>query len=111
MKSPFTGKEMILVKEWREMTYRKEKFQVLFHSYQCEDTGEQFEDESQAILNYNQFINQYRVAHRIPFPEQIKSIREKYNLSAAKMSEVLGMGPNTWQVMKVEKYHRKFMPI
>lgn len=96
MKSPFTGKEMILVKEWREMTYRKEKFQVLFHSYRCEDTGEQFEDESQAILNYNQFINQYRVAHRIPFPEQIKSIREKYNLSAAKMSEVLGMGPNTW---------------
>ena len=31
-------------------------FQVLFHSYKCEDTGEQFEDELFAQLNYNQVV-------------------------------------------------------
>jgi len=97
MKSPFTGNEMTLVKEWRKMIYRKESFDVLFHFCRCEDSGEQFEDEHFSRLNFNQVVNQYRVRHRIPFPEQIKEIRLKYGLSAAKMSEVLGMGANSWR--------------
>ncbi|MFW6371072.1 MAG: type II toxin-antitoxin system antitoxin SocA domain-containing protein [Bacteroidota bacterium] len=97
MKSPFTGKEMTVVKEWREMTYRKEQFNVLYHFYRCEGTEEQFENDHFATLNYNQVVNQYRVRHRIPFPEQIKKIRQKYGLSAAKMSKIMGMGPNSWR--------------
>jgi len=97
MNSPFTGKEMSIVKEWRTMSFRKDEFRVLFHSYKCEDTGEQFEDDAFAQLNYNQLINQYRVKYSIPFPEQIISIREKYNLSAAKMSEILGFGTNGYR--------------
>ncbi len=97
MKSPFTGKEMTPTKEWRQMEYRKEQFDVMFHYYRCEDTGEQFEDEHFSELNFNQVVNQYRVRHHIPFPEQIKAIREKYELSAAKMSEILGMGANSWR--------------
>lgn len=97
MKSPFTNKEMHIVKEWRTMSFRKDEFKVLFHSYKCEDTGEQFEDDVLAQLNYNQLVNQYRVKYSIPFPEQIISIREKYNLSAAKMSEILGFGTNVYR--------------
>jgi len=97
MKSPFTGKEMSIVKERRTMQFRKDEFKVLFHSYKCEDTGEQFEDEAFAQLNYNQLINQYRVKYAIPFPEQIVAIRKKYELSAAKMSEILGFGANVYR--------------
>jgi transcriptional regulator with XRE-family HTH domain/uncharacterized phage-associated protein len=97
MKSPFTGKEMNVVKEWRTMSYRKDEFKIKFHSFKCEDTGEKFEDELFAHLNYIQLVNQYRVKYRIPFPEKIKSIREKYNLSAAKMSEILGFGINGYR--------------
>lgn len=97
MKSPFTGKEMTIVKEWRTMSFRKDEFSVLFHSYKCEDTGEQFEDDAFAQLNYNQLINQYRVKYSIPFPEQIIAIREKYQISAAKMSEILGFGTNVYR--------------
>ena len=97
MKSPFTGKEMSIVKEWRTMIFRKEEFRVLFHSYKCEDTGEQLEDDVLAQLNYNQLVNQYRGKYNIPFPEQISSIRVKYNLSAAKMSEILGFGTNGYR--------------
>ncbi len=97
MKSPFTGKEMNIVKEWRTMNFRKDEFRVLFHSYQCKDTGECFENDAFAQLNYNQLVNQYRVKYGIPFPEQIISIRNKYNLSAAKMSEILGFGTNVYR--------------
>ena len=97
MKSPFTGKEMSIVKEWRTMSFRKDEFKVLFHSYKCEDTGEQFEDDAFSALNYNQLVNQYRVKYSIPFPEQIISIRKKYNLSAAKMSGILGFGANGYR--------------
>ena len=97
MKSPFTGKEMSTIKEWRSMRFRKDDFKVFFHSYRCEDMGEQFEDEEFAQLNYNQLVNQYRVKYNIPFPEQIIAIREKYGLSAARMSDILGFGTNSYR--------------
>ena len=88
---------MIVGKEMRNMTYRKETYPVVFHYYQCEETGEKFEDEHFSTLNFNQVVNQYRVRHHIPFPEQIVAIRQKYNLSAARISEILGFGANSWR--------------
>ncbi|HAQ19912.1 MAG TPA: DNA-binding protein [Prolixibacteraceae bacterium] len=107
MKSPFTGKEMKVAKERREMTFRKETFPVVFHYYICEETGEKFEDEHFSVLNNNQVVNQYRVKHHIPFPEQIKEIRLKYDLSAAKMSEILGMGANSWRIYEGDEVPSK----
>ncbi len=97
MKSPITGKEMKVGKEMRDMIYRKETYPVVFHYYQCEETGEKFEDEHFSELNFNQVVNQHRVRHHIPFPEQIIEIRQKYNLSSARISEILGFGPNSWR--------------
>lgn len=76
MISPITGKEMVVKKELRKMTYRKKEFNILFHSCYCADFNESFEDEVLAELNYNQVINQYMEKHNIPFPEDIKAIRE-----------------------------------
>jgi hypothetical protein len=42
MKSPITGKEMILTKEIGSMDFRKETFDIVFHLYKCEDSAEQF---------------------------------------------------------------------
>jgi len=88
---------MSIKKEWRTVNFRKDEFKVLFHSYQCNDTREQFEDDVFAQLNYNQVVNQYREKYSIPFPEQIKSIREQYNISASRMSEILGFGTNSYR--------------
>ena len=98
MKSPFTGKDMIVSKEWRTINFRKDKFKVLSHFYKCVDTGEQFEDDLFAELNYNQSINLYRAKYKIPFPEEITATREKYQLSAAKMSDILGFGTNSYRL-------------
>jgi transcriptional regulator with XRE-family HTH domain len=97
MKSPFTGGEATLQKEIRTMNFRKEPFQVWFQYYKCTDRGEQFTDEELDEVNTNQVYNQYRVKYGIPFPDEIKAIREQYGLSANKMSEILGLGINVYR--------------
>jgi hypothetical protein len=68
MKSPITGKEMRLTKERRSMDFRKETFEVVFHYYKCEDSGEQFTTTALDEVNMNQVYNQYRDKFNIPFP-------------------------------------------
>ncbi len=97
MKSPITGKEMKLTRERRSMDFRKETFEIVFHFYKCEDSGEQFTTTSLDDLNMNQVYNQYRDKFNIPFLDEIIRIREKYGLSAAKMSEILGFGANSYR--------------
>ena len=97
MKSPVTGKEMKLIKERRLMDFRKESFDIVFHYYKCEDSREQFTTTSLDEVNMNQVYNQYRDKFNIPFPDEIIRIREKYGLSAAKMSEILGFGVNSYR--------------
>ncbi len=97
MRSPITGKEMKLTKERRLMEFRKEKFEIVFHYYKCEDSGEQFTTTTMDEVNMNQVYNQYRDKFNIPFPEEITKIRESYGLSASKMSEILGFGVNSYR--------------
>src|SRR5690606_12157454 len=97
MKSPITGKEMKLTKERRSMDFRKETFEIVFHYYKCEHSGEKFTTTSLDEVNMNQVYNQYRDKFNIPFPDEIIRIREKYGLSAAKMSEILGFGINSYR--------------
>jgi len=97
MKSPITDKEMKLTKERRSMDFRKETFEIVFHYYKCEDSEEQFTTTSMDEVNTNQVYNQYRDRFNIPFPDEIIRIREKYGLSAAKMSEILGFGINSYR--------------
>jgi uncharacterized phage-associated protein len=98
MKSPLTGKDMILIKEMISMTYRKDEFAILYHAYECKDTGERFTETQTDELNTRQLYNQYREKYGIPFPEQIATIREQYKTSAAKMSAILGLGTNGYRL-------------
>ena len=97
MKSSITGKEMKLAKENRSIAFRKESFEVVFHYYHCEDSGEQFTNTELDELNMNQVYNQYRDLFNIPFPDEISRIREKYGAPAGKMSEILGFGVNGYR--------------
>lgn len=105
MKSPITGKVMTLTKEKRSIDFRKEPFEVVFHFFRCEDSGEQFTTHSLDEVNTNQIYNQYRDRFNIPFPDEIIRIREKYQLSASKMSTILGFGANSYR-----KYESGEMP-
>lgn len=88
---------MPLKREKREMTFRKESFPVMFHYYRCKESGQQFTTTELDQLNLTQLYNQYRSKHHIPFPDEIREIREKYNVSASRMAQILGFGINVYR--------------
>ncbi|MCE7063913.1 type II toxin-antitoxin system antitoxin SocA domain-containing protein [Dyadobacter sp. CY326] len=98
MKSPITGKDAILHCEPSSLTFRKEKFDFFWHYYFCEDSGEKFTTDELDDLGISQVYNQYREKYRIPFPEEIREIRRMYDVSANKMSEILGLGTNAYRL-------------
>lgn len=97
MKSPITGKEMTLQTNRNTVTFRKEEFNYFHLNYYCEDSGEFFTTTDLDELNLNQVYNQYRDKHNILFADEIKNIRDKYDLSANKMSQILGFGINSYR--------------
>ena len=98
MKSPFTGKEMNLVSEKRIWKFRGEEYGYIHTSWLCPDTGERFTTDEMDDVAFVQVTNQYRAKYGIPFTDEIISVREKYDVSAAKMSLILGMGTNQWRL-------------
>ncbi len=96
MTSPFTGGEVLLIKEPREEEFRGSKFHIVHHCYQCVDTGEKFTDTAMDELNLNQIYNQYREKEGIPFADEITAYRKQYDLPATKISQLLGFGVNMY---------------
>ncbi|WP_349831583.1 type II toxin-antitoxin system antitoxin SocA domain-containing protein [Bacteroides fragilis] len=98
MKSPFTGGKVVLHQENAELVFRREKFKYIYLYYLCEDTKERFTTTEIDEINISQVYNQYRIKYGIPFPDEIKHIRQMYELSASKMSEILGFGDNQYRL-------------
>jgi putative zinc finger/helix-turn-helix YgiT family protein len=97
MNSPITGRPMPVKIESRVLDFRKESFEVSYHFFLCEESGEQFTTTSLDELNMLQLYNQYRAKHNLPFPNEIRAVREQYGLPATKMSEILGFGVNSYR--------------
>jgi DNA-binding transcriptional regulator YiaG len=93
--SPFSEKLLNVQSRKEKITFRKEEFEVIHHFY--EDAGHEFTTTETDEITMQQVYNQYREKHKLPFPEEIQAIREKYQLSASKMSEVLGFGINVYR--------------
>lgn len=97
IKSPFTGGRVFLVEDVETQEFRKERYQVHVRYYVCDDTGEEFNNVEQGDMSCNELYNQYRVKHGIPFPDEIKAIREKYGISYAQITKIVGFGQNQWR--------------
>ena len=93
---PYCEGNAHLSKETGLLSFRKESFQVVKHFYKCDKCQEEFTTTESDELTYNQLINQYRAKYHIPSAEEIKKIRAQYGLSAARMSQLLGLGINTY---------------
>ena len=90
--SPFTDGKATLKRKSSKLVFRKDEFEIIEHFYVCNTSQEEFTTAELDRVNLNQIYNQYRKKYAIPFPDHIKQIREKYGLSAAKMSTILGIG-------------------
>ena len=91
---PYCDGSANLHREAKEITYRKDVFKIMAHFYKCEKCQEEFTTTEADTISLTQVHNQYREKNNIPFPDEIAAIRQKYELSASKMSEVLGLGAN-----------------
>ena len=97
MKSPFTGKEMKRTWEKRTWEFRGENYEYMHSGWVCEDTGERFTTDESDTAAYIQVTNQYRAKYGIPYTDEIVELRNKYGLSAAKISQLLGIGINQYR--------------
>lgn len=95
IESPFSDSRLDVKIRKETLPFRKEEFEVMYHYY--EDCGQQFTTDELDEINIKQVHNQYREKYNLPFPDEIKDIREKYQLSATKMAEVLGFGINIYR--------------
>lgn len=98
IKSPFSGGDAKLCYEPSVLNFRKEQFRYIHQFYECHDTHERFTTAELDAANLAQVYNQYRAKYGIPFPEEIKHIRQHYGLSATKMSAILGFGENQYRL-------------
>ena len=98
MKSPLTGGEAILQKEMRTTEYRGEMYTYEHHNYRDLETDIEFTTNDMDFDNLERVYVQYRAKHDIPSPAELTELREFYGLSAAKMSEILGLGTNQYRL-------------
>ena len=91
---PYCDGTANLQKEAKELNFRKDAFKIVAHFYKCEKCNEEFTTTEADTISLMQAHNQYREKNSIPFTEEIAATREKYDLPASKMSEVLGLGAN-----------------
>lgn len=103
--SPVTGGQMILKWDLEEIEYRKEMYKVWYPYYECVDTGNRFTTIESDGVWCRQMHQQYCLKYGIPFTDEIVALRERYGLSAQKMSLILGFGENQWR-----KYEQEDIP-
>ena len=89
-----TGKPLRVVFEPETFTFRGEKFNCIYISFRDDVLDEGYTTTESDGVWFNQVTNQYREKHGIPYQDEIIALRERYCLSAAKMSLILGFGAN-----------------
>lgn len=97
MKNPFTGVPMVEERARRTVVLRKESIEIMHLHWRCPETGETFTTDEQDERNQAQVDAKYRARLGIPSAREIAGIRAKYDVSAAKMSEILGLGANSYR--------------
>lgn len=101
--SPITGGQMLLKWDLEEIEYRKEKYKVWYPYYECVDTGNRFTTTESDSVWCHQMHQQYCQKYGIPYTDEIIALRERYGLSAHKMSLILGFGENQWRRYEQEE--------
>ena len=99
--SPYTGKPMRVIYEPDMWEFRGEKYPYVHIAFRDDESGEQFTTTESDTACYEQVTNQYRAKYGIPYTDEIVALRERYGLSAAKMSVVLGFGINQYRLYEM----------
>ena len=94
MKSPFANCEAHVVQEQRTVKFRGDEYAYVYSCYECEQTKERFTTTEMDEENVQQVYRQYRLKYGIPSGEDVAELKDKYDVSAARMALILGFGEN-----------------
>ena len=83
------------------VTYRGEDYPCIMTLFQDEESGETFTTTESDTVWFNQVTNQYRAKYGIPYTDEIIALRNRYGISAAKMSVILGFGINQYRLYEM----------
>lgn len=81
--------------------YRGEEYPCVITLFRDEDSGEEFTTTESDTVWFNQVTNQYRAKYGIPYTDEIIALRNRYGVSAAKMSTILGFGVNQYRLYEM----------
>lgn len=96
MECPYCDGKAAIKIELKKLEYRKETFCVNHYFYKCEKCENEFTTREIDEKTLTQLYALYRAKNSIPFVEEIIAMRQKYDLPAAKMNEILNMGANSY---------------
>lgn len=94
MKSPFANCEARIIQEPRTIKFRGDVYEYTYSCCECELTKERFTTTDMDEENVQQVYRQYRAKYGIPDSEEIALLKEKYGVSSARLSLILGFGEN-----------------
>ena len=98
LNSPYSGKPMRVIYEPAVWNMRGEKYEYTHIAFRDDEAGEQFTTTESDSVCFEQVANQYREKHGIPYTDEIIALRERYGVSASKMSRILGFGANQYRL-------------
>ena len=101
LNSPVTRKPAKVIHRPDTVTYRGEEYPCVVTLFQDEEGGEPYTTTESDTVWFNQVTNQYRAKYGIPYTDEIIGLREKYGLSATKMSAILGFGVNQYRLYEM----------
>ena len=81
--------------------FRGEKYPYVHVAFRDDETGNQFTTTESDTVCYAQVTNQYRAKYGVPYTDEIIALRERYGLSAIKMSVILGFGVNQYRLYEM----------
>jgi len=96
--SPFSGKPMRVIYENDTWDFRGEEFPYVRIAFRDDENNEQFTTTESDTVCYEQVTNQYRAKYGIPYTDEIIAVRQRYGISATKMSLILGIGVNQYRL-------------
>ena len=92
------GKPLQMIYEPDTIKYRGEDFDCMYITFRDDELDESYTTTESDGVWWNQVTNQYREKHGIPYQDEIIALRERYGVSAAKMSVILGFGANQYRL-------------
>ena len=101
LESPEKGKSIKVIYKPDTVSYRGGDYPCIMPLFQDQDSGETFTTTESDTVWFNQVTNQYRAKYGIPYTDEIIALRERYGVSAAKMSVILGFGINQYRLYEM----------